>query len=230
MSIELNQNGDIITLLCNDKGELGMMSKDELEEFIYNNVGIAVNISDDMLSEFRKNGRLDITTTVEEKVTVEQQSTPNKNPFEKGEGNKEEYTGNKIQRNEFSVFGNNTNLKGYELIAPYMEKEYMIVEGIIRRGQAAVHFKHNWISPTKMDGKIRNIGSIRINLLEKIACDVWSNCTGMDNRNVISHIVQKKNNEIWIMADFDLEDNEGPVTAKYRLVTMDYLIEQMNIF
>lgn len=33
-NLELSMNGEIITVVCNDKGDLGMITKDELEEYI----------------------------------------------------------------------------------------------------------------------------------------------------------------------------------------------------
>ncbi len=208
-----------------------MMNKDELEEYIYDNIGTAVNISDDMFMEFKKNGRLDIVTTVEEKVTVEQQSSSNTNPFEKEEGNKEKYTGSKIQRNEFSIFGEENNLMGYEMLAPYLEKEFVIKEAIIRRGQSAYHFSYKLTSLSNASAQVKCIGSIEINLLFEITCNIRHNCTGMDNRRVVRYISQNKNDdEIWIMAEFDLKDDNGPVIGKYKLSTIKKIESEIQIF
>ena len=228
MSIELSQNGDIITLLCNDKGELGMMSKDELEEFIYNNVGIAVNISDDMLSKFRKNGRLDITTTVEEKVTVEQQSTPNQNIFEKEEGNKEEYTGNKLQRSEFSVFENGNGMDAGELLVKFTEKKYFIWKAIIKRGKAVYESNMGFEEDGRLVNSTYNLGVVQINLLSCIVRDINPQSTGMNSRIVNNYIVQKKDNEYHLIMNCQFDD--GEVTGKYLLRHIDDIRKELKIF
>lgn len=227
MSIELSQNENIITVICNDKGELGMLTKDELEDYIYENLTEAVDISDEMFNEFRKNGRLDITIKKEEKVTIEQQTGTTANPFEKLNENKKEQSSTTTNTTNLKVFGETFNLKGYQIIAPYLEKHYFIKEAIIRRGQSAFSYEIKYESPTEASFNIQDIGSIYIKLLHKITSDITYRCTGMDNRRVISHISHEKDGEIHIIAEFDLEDNEGPVIGKYRLIHAQAIAQEI---
>lgn len=228
MSIELSINENIITVICNDKGELNMMNKDELEEYIYDNTGTPVNISDDMFMEFKKNGRLDIVTTVEEKVTVEQQSTPNKNPFEKGEGNKEEYTGNKLQRSEFSIFENGNGMDAGELLVKFTEKKYFIWKAIIKRGKAVYEANMGFEDNGKLFNTFYNRGVVQINLLSCIVRDINPQSTGMNSRIVNNYIVQKKDNEYHLIMNCQFDD--GEVTGKYLLRHIDDIRKELKIF
>ena len=205
-----------------------MMNKDELEEYIYDNIGTAVNISDDMFMEFKKNGRLDITTTVEEKVTVEQQSTPNQNIFEKEEGNKEEYTGNKLQRSEFSVFENGNGMDAGELLVKFTEKKYFIWKAIIKRGKAVYEANMGFEDNGKLFNTFYNRGVVQINLLSCIVRDINPQSTGMNSRIVNNYIVQKKNNEYHLIMNCQFDD--GEVTGKYLLRHIDDIRKELKIF
>ena len=205
-----------------------MMNKDELEEYIYDNIGTAVNISDDMFMEFKKNGRLDIVTTVEEKVTVEQRSSTNQNPFEKEEGNKEEYTGNKLQRSEFSIFENGNGMDAGELLVKFTEKKYFIWKAIIKRGKAVYESNMGFEEDGRLVNSTYNLGVVQINLLSCIVRDINPQSTGMNSRIVNNYIVQKKDNEYHLIMNCQFDD--GEVTGKYLLRHIDDIRKELKIF
>ena len=229
MSIELSMNGDIITVMCGDKGELDMMSKDELEEYIYNNIGETVDISDEMMNELRKNGRLDIAITKETKTTVEQQPNSNINPFIESTSEAKETTSKStVERAKYSFFISGNGKDAGTILMDLLDKEYIIWESKIERG------KSRYIKTTELDskGQIINVtkstGIIRINLLEKIIEDVDLNSTGMDSREVRNYFIKKVDDEYHLVINCIFDD--GDVTGKYRLWHIDKAMEKLHIF
>ena len=81
------------------------MTKDNLENYIYENLTESVDISNEMFNEFLKNGRLDITITKETNIIVEQQSNTSTNPFVEATIEAKETTSkNNIEIAKYSLF------------------------------------------------------------------------------------------------------------------------------
>lgn len=207
-----------------------MMNKDDLEEYIYENFGDSVDISDEMFNLFKKNGRLDITITEKKTTTTEQSSGTSTNPFEKVEDNKETKTNTTTSTTEFNIFGTLGNTLGYQIISEFVERDYVIIEGIIRRGQSAYKALMYDFTFEGCQVSYRRLSNIEIHILEKISYDISLYSTGMDNRRVLQHIIKHEGDEIWIMASFDIEDGNGPVIGKYRLRNTKDIAKEIQIF
>lgn len=229
MSIELSQNGNIITVICNDKGELGMLTKDELEDYIYENLTETVDISDEMFNEFRKNGRLDITITKETKTTVEQQPNSSINPFiESTMETKETTSKNNVEIAKYSIFKDGNGKDAGTILMDFLEQDYFIIEAKIKRGKSAYKVTRE----VKPDGQISTmaevIGIIRINLLEKICGDIEVNSTGMDSRIVRDYFVKKVNDEYHLSINCIFDD--GDINGVYRLISKEAIREKLRLF
>lgn len=229
MSIELSQNENIITVICNDKGELGMLTKDELEDYIYENLTEAVDISDEMFNEFRKNGRLDITIKKETDTVIEQQPNISANPFvESTTETKETANLHKVEIAKYSIFNNGNGKDAGTILMDFLEQDYFIIEAKIRRGKSAYKVTRE-IQP---DGQISTmaevIGIIRINLLEKICGDIEVNSTGMDSRIVRDYFIKKVNDEYHLSINCIFDD--GDINGVYRLISKEAIREKLRLF
>ncbi len=160
-------------------------------------------------------------------TTIEQSSRTSTNPFEKiAEGNKEEYTENKLQRSEFSIFENGNGMDAGELLVKFIEKKYFIWKAIIKRGKAVYEANMGFEDNGKLFNTIYNRGIVRINLLECIVKDINPQSTGMNSRIVNSYIVQKKDNEYHLIMNCEFDDEE--VTGKYLLRLIDDIRKELH--
>ena len=73
--------------------------------------------------------------------------------------------------------------------------------------------------------KSYNAGNVEINLLDKINDSIEIYSTGMDSRNCISLIEQRKGDYIYLQ--MEIEFNDGNITAKYKLCKRDFILNNL---
>lgn len=207
-----------------------MMNKDELEEYIFENFGDSVDISDEMFNEFRKNGRLDITIKKETDTVIEQQPNISANPFvESTTETKETANLHKVEIAKYSIFNNGNGKDAGTILMDFLEQDYFIIEAKIRRGKSAYRVRKEIdIEKGTFTNVADIIGIIRINLLEKICSTVEINSTGMDSREVRNYFIKKVDDEYHLVINCIFDD--GDVTGSYRLITKEKLFNQLHIF
>lgn len=228
-NIELSRNGDVITVICNDKGELGMMSKSELEEYIYDSLGDSVDISDKMFMEFKKNGRLDITIAKETNTTVEQQPNSSINPFvESTTYAKETTSKNNVEIAKYSIFKDGNGRDAGTILMDFLLEGYFITEHKIRRGKSAYKVTLEIEENGELGRYVEVLGIVKINLLEKICEDTKINSTGMDSRIVRDYLIKKVGNEYHLVMNCIFDD--GDITGIYRLISKEAMIEKLRLF
>ena len=206
-----------------------MMNKDELEEYIFENFGDSVDISDEMFNEFRKNGRLDITIKKETDTVIEQQPNISANPFvESTTETKETANLHKVEIAKYSIFNNGNGKDAGTILMDFLLEGYFITEHKIRRGKSAYKVTLELEENGELGRYVEVLGIVKINLLEKICEDTKINSTGMDSRIVRNYLVKKVGNEYHLVINCIFDD--GDITGIYRLISKEAMIEKLRLF
>lgn len=218
---EFDSNMDIIsvTISCDNEGVLDIMDRDKLQAILNKELGeqysINVEVKESQFQEFQDNGIVKITLQTETVITEENSILLDENDIEDiGSISSEKKT---VFRDSNSYsFNKVVNKKGYEILMPYLQEDYVVSEAIITRGMSS----YKTIMSLDKDGDtvwrdVKQLTSLSINLLDKIAHDIEINSTGMDNQTVVSMYEQEKNGDIFLKLEFYF--NDGNITGKYKL-------------
>ena len=115
-------------------------------------------------------------------------------------------------------FARGINRLAGEILADYLEKDWIIVQSVIRRGMAVYKTSFE-IQPNEVYKEVRNAGNLEIKLLHQIANDVEVCSTGMDSRNCVSIIEQEKDGFLYLRMEIQFKD--GNVIAKYKMCQLE---------
>lgn len=218
---EFNSEMEIVsvTISCDNEGVLGMIDKDTIQGILNKQLGeeynINVEIKESQFQELQDNGTVKITLQTETVITENNSILLNENDIEDiGSISSEKKT---VFRDSNSYsFNKVVNKKGYEILMPYLQEDYVVSEAIITRGMSSYKA---WLWLDKdgdtVWGDVKQLTPLSINLLDKIAHDIEINSTGMDNQTVVSMYEQKKNGDVFLKLEFYF--NDGNITGKYKL-------------
>lgn len=226
---EFNSEMEIVsvTISCDNEGVLGMIDKDTIQCILNKQLGeeynINVEIKESQFQELQDNGIVKITLQTETVITENNSILLNENDIEDiGSISSEKKTVFR-DRSSCSIAKKVNRLAG-EILADYLEEDYKIIEAVLRRGMAV--YKTEF---TFKNGEVwqhsYNAGNVEINLLDKINDSVNIFSTGMDSRNCISLIEQRKGDYIYLQ--MEIEFNDGNITAKYKLCKRDFILNNL---
>ncbi len=218
---EFNNDMEIVsvTISCENEGVLNMLDRDKLQSILNQELGekysINVEVKESQFQELQDNGTVKITLQTETVILEENSVTLDVNDVEDiGNISSEK----KVVFKDSSSYNFNkvVNKKGYEILMPYLQEDYVVSEAIISRGMSS----YKTIMSLDKDGNtiwrdVKQLTPLSINLLDKIAHDIEINSTGMDNQTVVSMYEQKKNDDIFLKLEFYFKD--GNITGKYKL-------------
>ena len=226
---EFNSNMEIVsvTISCDNEGVLGMIDKDTIQGILNKQLGeeynINVEIKESQFQELQDNGIVKITLQTETVITENNSILLNENDIEDiGSISSEKKTVFR-DRSSCSIAKKVNRLAG-EILADYLEEDYKIIEAVLRRGMAVYRTEFTFKNG-KVYGKSYNAGNIEINLLDKINDSIEIFSTGMDSRNCISLIEQRKGDYIYLQ--MEIEFNDGNITAKYKLCKRDFILNNL---
>lgn len=208
-----------VSIECEDKSVLDSLDIDELQEQINTDFndeyGVCIAVTKAKFEELQDNGKVEIA------VNVEEQSVDiGSGDFDLGGNNS---IGNGEKGSDFirdkRSYNSKTKLnkQGYEVIMPYLERDYVISEAIITRGMSS-YKSVLWLDD---DGdtvwtKNKCLTPIEIKLLDKISNDISYDSTGMDTQTVVSMMKQEKGSAVFLKLEFYFPD--GNVIGKYKLI------------
>ena len=177
---------------------------------------IRISLTESIYNELQSKGTATISiNSADEEETVSEEINDEEIHFN---NTPKKDTGSFVNNSSEYQFARGTNRLAGEILADYLEKDWIIVQSIIRRGMAVYKTSFE-IQPNEVYKEVRNAGNLEIKLLHQIANDVEVCSTGMDSRNCVSIIEQEKDGFLYLRMEIQFKD--GNVIAKYKLCQLE---------
>ena len=178
---------------------------------------VKISLTESIYNELQSKGTATISiNSADEEETVSEEINDEEIHF--SDTNTKKDTTSFVNNSSEYQFARGTNRLAGEILADYLEKDWIIVQSIIRRGMAVYKTSFE-IQPNEVYKEVRNAGNLEIKLLHQIANDVEVCSTGMDSRNCVSIIEQEKDGFLYLRMEIQFKD--GNVIAKYKMCQLE---------
>lgn len=189
-----------------------MLTKEEIEDRLAE-VGELVNLSNEQYDELLDNGKLEIDLSSNKDNTTSS-NTDEQDEIKEFTETSENKIFSKLKSN--SLFGyKKYHGKVWQLLAKYLEKDYIITEAIVRSGHCAYKTTF-YMENNELWGDSDLIQGQEIKLLDMISRDMDYNCTGMDGRDCDSYYLKRLDNNKYLL-EIIVYNGKQRIEGKYTL-------------